>query len=255
MRFLAFLFLIVVAGIGYLRIFFRLSRLEENREFIDQYIKKFQRFSESYHEAFDSDLYHWLTHRVLRAQTLSSDEAVWDSFDSKLQEDAVQKSTSLVETLDQMGQHSVPAERVTSLTSFLVRYLGGLDDYIDSLKWQQKNPLLLFRQGIQGILLAPARALHWVTGSETSVEEVEPRREIGKWSAFFSIVLLVVPIIVILVGWTPIVQLFNFIVVNISESIDSLAEKLGEISLPSGTEEPVQVEPVPAEEPDLSTIE
>jgi len=253
MRFLAFLFLVVVAGIGYLRIFFRLNRLEESRQFIDRYIKKFQKFSESYHDEFDSDLYHWLTHRVLRAQTLASDAAVWESFDVKLKEAAAQKSASLVETLDQMGQHSVPNDRVTSLTSFLVRYLGGLDDYIDSLKWQQKNPLLLFRQGIQGILLAPARALRWVTGSEDSLEEVAPKREIGRWTAFFSIILLIVPIIVILVGWTPMVNLFDSVFSSISEFFNDLVEKLGEISLPSESEAPVPVQPV--EQPDLSTIE
>jgi hypothetical protein len=253
MRFLAFLFLVVVAGIGYLRIFFRLTRLEDSRQFVDQYIKKFQKFSESYHEEFDSDLYHWLTHRVLRAQTLANDSAVWESFDSKLQEEAAQKSASLVETLDQMGQHSVPTERVTSLTSFLVRYLGGLDDYIGGLKWQQKNPLLLFRQGIQGILLAPATALRWVTGSEDSVEEVAPRREIGRWTAFFSIVLLILPLIVILIGWTPLLDLFDLVFSALSEAFEDLVEKLGEVSLPSEVEEPVPVEPV--QEPDLSTIE
>lgn len=253
MRFLAFLFLVVVAGIGYLRIFFRLSRLEDSRQFVDQYIKKFQEFTETYHDQFDSDLYHWLTHRVLRAQTLASDAAVWESLDSKLQEAAAQKSSSLVDTLDQMGQHSVPTEKVTSLTSFMVRYLGGLDDYIENFKRQQKNPLLLFRQGIQGILLAPSMALRWVTGSETLVGEVAPQREIGRWTAFFSIILLAIPIIIILVGWTPIIRTGNYAISSISELIDELADKLGEISLPTETEEPVPVEPV--EEPDLSTIE
>jgi hypothetical protein len=253
MRFLAFLFLVVVAGIGYLRIFFRVSRLEESRQFVDQYIKKFQKFSETYHDALDSDLYHWLTHRVLRAQTLASDAAVWESFDSKLQEAAAQKSASLVETLDQMGQHSVPTERVTSLTSFMVRYLGGLDDYMDNLKRQQKNPLLLFRQGIQGILVAPAVALRWVTGSETSVGEIAPQREIGRWTAFFAIISLIIPIIIIFVGWTPIVQTGHYLISSISELFEQLVEKVGEISLPTESEGPLPVEPVA--EPDLSTIE
>lgn len=255
MRFLAFLFLVAVAGIGYLRIFFRLSRLEESRRFVNQYIEKFQKFSDSYHDAFDPELYHWLTHRVLRAQTLASDAAVWESLDSKLQEAAAQKSASLVETLDQMGQHSVPTEKVTSLVSFLVRYLGGLDDYIDSLKYQQKNPLLLFRQGIQGILLAPAMALRWVTGSETQVEKVAPRREIGRWTAFFSIVFLVLPMFVILVGWTPIVEVGQYLISSISEMFESLVERLQEVSIPSEVEEPVPVEPVMEPEPDLSAIE
>ena len=253
MRFLAFLFLVAVAGIGYLRIFFRLNRLEESRQFVDEYIKKFQKFSETYHDAFDADLYHWLTHRVLRAQTLAGDAAVWESFDLKLQETATQKSASLVETLDQMGQHSVSTEKVTSLTSFMVRYLGGLDDYIDNLKRQQSNPLLLFRQGIQGILLAPAMAFRWVTGSEAAVKEVAPQREIGRWTAFFSIISLVLPVIIILVGWTPIVQTGSYVVSSISEMIEDLVDKLGEISLPTESEEPVPVQPV--EEPDLSTIE
>jgi hypothetical protein len=253
MRFLAFLFLVAVAAIGYLRNFFRLSKLEDSRQFVDQYVKKFRKFSETYNDAFDSELYHWLTHRVLRAQSLASDTAVWESFDTSLQEAAAQKSASLVETLDQMGQHSVPADRVQSLTSFMVRYLGGLDDYIENLKQQQKNPLLLFRQGIQGILLAPAMALRWVTGSDSAAEEVAPRREIGRLVAFFSIILLVVPFFVILVGWEPLLQTGSYLASGLSQSFEDLVEKLGEISLPIESEEPIPVEPV--QEPDLSTIE
>jgi hypothetical protein len=252
MRFLAFLFLVAVAGIGYLRTFFRLSKLEDNRRFVDQYIKKFQNFSETYHDQFDSDLYHWLTHRVLRAQSLASDNVVWESFDPKLQEAAAQKSASLVETLDQMGQHSVPTDRVQSLTSFMIRYLGGLDDYIENMQQQQKNPLLLFRQGIQGILLAPAMALRWVTGTETTAEELAPQREIGRWTAFFSIVFLIVPLIVILAGWTPIVETGSYLFSALSEWFEELVDKLGEISLPE-SEEAIPVEAV--EEPDLSVIE
>lgn len=253
MRFLAFLFLVAVAGIGYLRIFFRLSKLEDSRQFVDQYVKKFQKFGETYNDEFDSDLYHWLTHRVLRAQSLASDSAVWESFDNSLQEAAAQKSASLVETLDQMGQHSVPADRVQSLTSFMVRFLGGLDDYIENLQQQQKNPLLLFRQGIQGILQAPAMALRWVTGSETAMEEVAPRREIGRWTAFFSIVSLIVPFFIILVGWGPIVETGSYLISRMSEMFENLVESLGEISLPTESEEPIPVEPV--QEPDLSKIE
>jgi len=253
MRFLAFLFLVAVGGIGYLRLLFRIGRLEESRQFIEQYIKKFQRFSESYQGEFDPDLYHWLTHRVLRAQTLAGDAAVWETFDSKLQEDAAQRSASLVDTLDQMGQHSVPTDRVTSLTSFLVRYLGGLDDFIDNLKRQQKNPLLLFRQGIQGILLAPAMALRWVTGSEARADEVARPATAGKSTALFSIIFLIVPIILLLIGWTPMVQAGHYLISTVTEMFESLVAKLGEISLPAGSEEPLPVEPV--EEPDLTTIE
>ena len=253
MRFLAFLFLVAVAGIGYLRNFFRLSKLEESRQFVDQYVKKFQTFSETYQDEFDSDLYHWLTHRVLKAQSLASDSAVWESFDSKLQEAAAQKSASLVETLDQMGQHSVPADRVQSLISFMVRYLGGLDDFLENLRQQQKNPLLLFRQGIQGILQAPTMALRWVTGTEATREGLAPQREISKWTAFFSMVFLIVPIMVILVGWTPIIETVSYLVSTVSQWSEDLVEQLGEISLPVESEEPIPVETV--EEPDLSVIE
>jgi hypothetical protein len=96
-------------------------------------------------------------------------------------------------------------------------------------------------------------ALRWVTGSEDSLEEVAPKREIGRWTALFSIILLIVPLIVILVGWTPMVDLVDSVFSSLSEAFDDLVKKLGEISLPSESEEPVPVQPV--EEPDLSTIE
>ena len=253
MRFLAFLFLVVVAGIGYLRLLFRVSRLEESRKFVEEYIRKFERFVETYRDEFDADLYHWLTHRVLRAQTLSSNAAVWESFDEKLQETATQKSAALVETLEQMGQHSVPTERVTTLTSFLMRFLGGLDDYLESIKRQQRNPLLLFRQGIQGILLAPATAVKWITGSDSSADELAAQTEIGRWTAFLSVIALIVPLIVVLVGWAPLAQIGSHATAAGNELVESLTETLREVSLPAETEEPLPVEPVT--EPDLSTLE
>ena len=77
MEFFAFLFLLVVIGIGFFSLRLRMERIREDRRFVDQYITKLAKFADSYQEDFDPDQHYWLTHRVLRIQYIDTDPALW----------------------------------------------------------------------------------------------------------------------------------------------------------------------------------
>lgn len=208
MRLVAFLFVAVVMGIGLLRLALATRRLEGERQFLATYISKFRRFSENYLEAFDAKEYHWLTHRVMKVQALAGDREYWDEYGAAYSPEAAKKSESLVGILDQMGQQPVPVKTLTSTSSFLVRSLGVLDDFIDRFRKRKRRPLTLFREGIQTIVLSPVLFLQWARGgeSEIAIGQLAQRRKLRQWVAFFSLVGLLFPLIVIIVGWGPVVS-------------------------------------------------
>ncbi len=213
MRFLAFLFLVVVTGIGWLRLMVAMIRHEEDRLFVDSYIRKFKSFSEAYGERFDPKQYDWLTHRVMKVQVLSGDSNKWRLYGDQFALDAAKKSQGLVSMLDQMGQQPVPIKTVTSTISFLIRYLGVLDDFIERYRRRRLNPLVLFREGIQMIILAPMLAFSWArgAGSEAVLLRVSENPRFRRWVAFFSLVGLVFPVLVMIIGWEPLENGFTYL--------------------------------------------
>ena len=231
MGFLAILFLLAISGIGFLGLWYRREGLEEDRHFIELYISKFQKFTDTYQEEFDSDRYYWLTHRVLKAKLLASDPEVWAPHGRSLQDEALEKSESLVDALDRMGQHEVPREQISSLTAFLVRYLGGLDDSIEQLQKRRWNPLLLFREGIQLILLSPVLAYRWATGGQnnTLVAETLNSAPFRRWTAILSVLGLALPIIILVFGWDTLVDLGNDVGIALLTFFESLADTVRDL--------------------------
>jgi hypothetical protein len=207
MEFFAFLFLLVVIGIGFFSLRLRMERIREDRRFVDQYITKLAKFADSYQEDFDPDQHYWLTHRVLRIQYIATDPALWDRYGGSHSEDATRKGATLVEVIEQMGQRPVSTEIVRSLISFLVRFQGVLDDFSVEFKKRQINPFILFREGIQLILLSPILAFRWASGgSRVMIGEIARNPTFKRWSAYLSVAAIIVPLIIIIFGWSSIIR-------------------------------------------------
>lgn len=232
MEFFALLFLLLVIGIGFLSLRLRMERLREDRRFVDQYITKLASFADSYQDEFDPDKHYWLTHRVLRIQYIATDPALWARYGGSHTEDATRKGATLVDVIEQMGQRPVSSEIVRSLISFLVRFQGVLDDFSDEFKKRQVNPFILFREGIQLILLSPILAFQWASGgSRVMIGEIARNPTFKRWSAYLSVAAIVVPLVIIVFGWGPIVRFVLNIVGLISDGvnnvIDIILETLG----------------------------
>jgi len=230
MEFLAFLFLLMVIGIGFLSLRLRLERLREDRRFVDQYVTKLGKFADSYQEDFDPDQHYWLTHRVLRIQYIATDPALWERYGGSHSEDAARRGATLVEVIEQMGQRPVSSEIIRSLISFLVRFQGVLDDFSAEFKKRQINPFILFREGIQLILLSPILAFQWATGGgRVMIGEIARNPIFKRWSAYFAVAALVIPLIIIIFGWSPIIRLILSTVGLISDWVNSLIDLVQEL--------------------------
>jgi hypothetical protein len=181
------------------------ARLEENRQFVESYIRKFKGFSESYAEDFDRKQYEWLTHRVMKIQVLSGDARKWRQYGEEFPEEATRKSDQFANMLDQMGQQPIAIKTVTSTTSFLIRFLGVLDDFIERCKSRRINPFIMFREGIQLVVLGPLLVFSWARGAEGEMvlARVEESDRFGRWVAYLSLAGVIVPLAILTVGWEP----------------------------------------------------
>ena len=229
MEFFAFLFLLMVIGTGFLSLRLRMERLREDRRFVDQYITKLGKFADSYQDGFDPDQHYWLTHRVLRIQHIATDPALWDRYGGSHAEDATRKGATLVEVIEQMGQRPVSSEIIRSLISFLVRFQGVLDDFSAEFKKRQLNPFILFREGIQLILLSPILAFQWASGGgRVMIGEIARNPIFKRWSAYFSVAAIVIPLVIIIFGWSSIVGLVLSIVGLVTDWANSLVDLVQE---------------------------
>jgi len=212
MSLLVIVFLMGMLVIGFVRFFLLLRGLEENRELIELFVTKFKRFTESHIEEPDPKLYDWLTQNALRVQLVSGSATLWKPFGEKLVTDSERRSQALIDLLEQMGQTHVDRKTTSMLTTFLTRCVGALDEHMGTIRKRQRNPLIVFREGIQMILMSPWLLLRYATGreDEATVEELGASPRLRSWVAFFTVVCLVVPLIILIVGWDQITWSFRY---------------------------------------------
>ncbi|HUV12721.1 MAG TPA: hypothetical protein VMY18_03700, partial [Acidobacteriota bacterium] len=138
------------------------------------------------------------------------------------------------EVIEQMGQRPVSTEIIRSLISFLVRFEGVLDDFSAEFKKRQINPFILFREGIQLILLSPILAFQWASGGgRVMIGEIARNPTFRRWSAYFSVAAIVIPLVIIIFGWSPIIRFILSTIGLISDwttsLIDLVQESLGSL--------------------------
>jgi len=204
MGFFAFLLILVLLAIGFLYFRIKISRIREERDLINLYITKFRAFSQTYLEEFDDELFSWLSYRALKIQSLTGAPHIIKKLGSDGQDDFTRKRESLINTLEQMAQRVVPPEKVSSVSSFLMFYLGGLEEYINDTEKQQWHPLILFRGGVEFVLLLFVTAFKWT--SDGNVEELRDQilesPRFKSWAAILTVVAFVCPVLILAFGWS-----------------------------------------------------
>jgi hypothetical protein len=204
MGLIAIIVLIGVLGAGFLYTRLKISRLEEERELVNQYISKFRKFSQTYHENFDEDLYSWLSFRAIKIQTLTSATYVLRKLSPESREGFHRKRESLMGTLEQMVQRPATHEKVTSVTSFLMFYLGGIDEYIKDTAKQQWNPIILFRAGVEFVLLTIVTAFKWTSDGDSGEvrNQILESRRFKSWTALITVIAFFFPALILAFGWS-----------------------------------------------------
>lgn len=228
---IAVLILLAATGLGYLKLMLEASRREDQRLFIDQYLSKFQKLADSYRDdGIDEELYYWLTHRVLRMCRLATDSRVWRPHGEQLAQESHRQAQLLRELLEDLDQRHVPIERVKSSRAFLVRFLGAFDDAVENLGKRRFNPFILFREGIQLVLLAPVLAYLWATRAEddTVVDRVTENEVFARWSGGLATFILLASVLILIFGWQTLESTARAVVIGCYDLfflvVDSLQE-------------------------------
>jgi len=236
MRFLAFLFILVVLGLGYGVTLLRRIRWVQSRELIETYRKKFRNFCLEYQETFNQDHYEWLMRNVLRVQAAVDELTGSSRYADYFQRDYGRSDRSLVEILEQMSQTTVHEQRLGAANNLLTRCLGIADEEVEKAEKNRPNPMVLFREGIRALLLIPTLIGRWASGRPQLERLIEPDdRRIAGWVSTWSVLGLLIPVIVLLIGWTPIADGTTYLIrqgsVLVSQGADWVAESIS-MSLP-----------------------
>jgi len=231
MRFLAFLFILIVLGLGYGVMLLRRNRWVQSRELIETYRKRFRSFCFEYQETFNQDHYEWLMRGVLRVQAAVDELMESSRYADYFQRDYGRSDRSLVEILEQMSQTTVHEQRLSAANNLLTRCLGIADEEVEKAEKNRLNPLVLFREGIRSILLIPTLIGRWASGRSQLERLIEPDdRRIAGWVSTWAVLGLLIPVIVLMIGWAPIADSTAYLIRQwlalVSQGADWVAESI-----------------------------
>ncbi len=230
MRFLAFLFILIVLALGYGVAQLRRHRWRKSRDLIETYRKKFRSFCVEYQEHFNQEHYEWLMRNVLRVQATLDELVASSRYEDYFQRDVGGRSDrSLVEILEQMSQTEVHEQRLSSVNNLMTRCLGIADEEVERAESHRHHPMILFREGIRSLLLIPSLLGRWASGRSQLDRLMEPdsQRTAG-WVSTCSVLGLFVPIAIILIGWSPLAGGTAYLIRQCSAILSRLFDWLAE---------------------------
>lgn len=157
--------------VGFVKLFIRYRRIQDNFEFAHEYRNKFVEFSNKYFEkrsqwqwvqseGFDGELYMWLTKNISKIQTTVGSFGIMD-YIAPFQTFKVSNYQIIINTIPKFRDGNIQEKEVNSIDDCLIRYLGYTEDMGKSSQKNLKNPIVWFRVGFHEIISLPLFVLNW----------------------------------------------------------------------------------------------
>lgn len=195
------------------------NKLIEQKNFSEEYIRKFQKYIES--NGRDLNVYTWLITKSVKMQNYMGELGVLSVFSPPLRqvsyrnyqiivnmipyikEEYDSKINQILTTFDTVGQCA------GLIQDSLFSYLGTLDEDYDDLQKLIKNPLIWFREGVRTILNYPINILSFFG----LVSDLKPIATYSSkimviLSGIISLIGIISGLITIFNGWEIIFQIF-----------------------------------------------
>jgi hypothetical protein len=203
-RIQATLFLLVLMGIGWVRLLLDYRKLKQRRAFVDEYFDKFNQFANTYYmeRRINQELYSWLTYKVTRIQSELGDYGVLAAYRPAFANYMLQDYPIIINTLPGMVRGTAYQSDVGTCIESLMRYMGAMDEGLDDFARQLRNPFIWLREGVRFITLLPILILHWsgLVGP-SFVRRISNSALIKIISGSIVIVGLISSIVTIVLGW------------------------------------------------------
>src|ERR1043165_5724534 len=160
--------LFLAALIGWFHLSRELTRLESQRDFLRNYVARFDAFAAAYERGIlDDEQYQWLTRNVVAAQKMMSYHGIVPYFKPPgyAMMPPVQNYYLLMNSLPELRKATWTTEALRSSISMcqdaFLRCIGDLETQINPAHVQLRNPFIWLMDGTRLIITFPFRLWAW----------------------------------------------------------------------------------------------
>lgn len=154
--------IVIVLGIGLLRIVQGIRETNLRIEFTNKYADKFDDFIMKYTNGdFDYKEYTWLTHHVIKMQRELGDNGIISFYRPAFANYAYNSYQLLINTLPLIREGNAHINDIGKCMDMMVRHIGMLEDVLDARKKNLRNPFIWLVEGVNFIVTLPLRIAYW----------------------------------------------------------------------------------------------
>lgn len=205
-RLIPIIIFISLLALGSAEILRRLSRTFKNIEFANQYSDQLLKFVNSNGQEFE--IYEWLIRKSQRMQVQLGSRGILALYRPAYSATQHKNYAVLPNMLTELrnaytfSDPDLPNKIAINIGEIILAHVGRLDDVLDELRSQIKNPFIWFREGVRTILAFPALLLVWVgiIGAR-SAQRVTNNLLFKLLAGIITIIGLFASIMTIILGW------------------------------------------------------
>ena len=216
-RLTAFLILFAIALIGYLATLRRVRKVTAARVFAEVFLTDLDTYGKS--QGADEEIYISLTRRSNKMQNALGSQGVMAQYRPPNASHMISNVPVVVNFLPQLHTYfsdewlrgrPIAYETYSAIRDAILRYVGTVEERLDLLYQEMRNPFSQLRLGIEILVMVPLDLLSsfGILSSSRNVQIHE-----STWTKLFtgvvSIITLASGVVTIIVGWPALSQMFN----------------------------------------------
>lgn len=212
-RTIAVALLLSIGAAGLIQMAIELRSLKERKHFSEAFLSKLKEFWES--GGSDTRAYGWLLHRSHKMQNEMGASGIIHSYRPPYQNYMYTNYPIILNMIpelrksleDEIMSRRLALQYLNALQESLVRYIGQLDDWLESKTKDLINPVKWFREGIRSLVVFPVAFLGWVgLLSQPAVQRWKTGIFSSLLSGVLTIIGLVSGVMTIVLGWDTLAQ-------------------------------------------------
>ena len=204
-----------IALLGFITLFRDLRRNRRRAMFANEFLSQFRALLKN--QEIDYEIYTWLIHRSPKLQAEMGGHGIVHSFRPPYSNYMYKSYPIILNVIPEIRKEieddkfmrnvRVINAYIALVNESLIRYIGSLDDALDELRREIKNPVIWLREGFSFILLLPISFFYWLGIVGSSFVEKISRNPIFKIIAgLITLLGSISTVMAIVMGWDSFVQ-------------------------------------------------
>lgn len=213
-RIIPIIILLSLLGLGFGEILRRLSRTFNNIEFANQYSNQLPKYVDS--NGQDFEVLEWLIRKSHKMQVQLGSRGILALYRPAYSTTQYQNYPVLPNMLTELrdaytfSDPELPNKIAINIYEIILGHVGRLDDVLEELRSQIKNPFIWFREGTRTILAFPTLLLVWlgIIGAR-SAQRITSNLLFKLFAGIVSMIGLLASIMTIILGWGDFLDVFR----------------------------------------------